>query len=152
MRTQTRILVALIGMGLAAFGNGCTPPDDEQREDDAGALQIAVPPAATAPEPAESATADTEAAPQNDAPVESSAPIEAEPSALTTESLVGTTWTLADYSIAFAPDGAVSLNGSAKGTWTVNADTIKVSAAGEEISISIKGGQLFHNGLPMQRQ
>lgn len=152
MQTQIKVLFMLVCAGTVAIAMGCTPQEEDQPEDDAGALQIAVPPTVTAPDPADTPAPGVESQPQSEAPPESNAPIEAEPTALTTESLVGTTWKLADYSLAFAPDGAVSLNDSAKGTWTIDADTIKVSAAGEEITINVKGGQLFHNGMPMQRQ
>ena len=124
-KSFTYVLVVMSMIGFA----GCAPVEEEPvtEPSDAtvsGPAEVTSP--AAAPEPA--------------------------PSGLTAESLTGTTWAIADYSVTFEADGIVSFNSGSKGTWSLADGTITISAAGEDTVIGIDGDSLTQNGMTLERQ
>jgi len=74
-----------------------------------------------------------------------------EPDGITADSLVGSTWAIADYTVTFEGDGVVSFNSGSKGTWSLVDGTITIGVAGEETIISVEGNQLMHDGMALER-
>jgi hypothetical protein len=75
-----------------------------------------------------------------------------EPDGITADSLVGSTWAIADYSVTFEGDGVVSFNSGSKGSWSLIDETITIGVADEETIISVDGDQLMHDGMALERQ
>lgn len=115
------------------FVAGCAPAEDAAGTDDSGAAPS---------EPMEMVAA----ASTSDASLSEAS------AAFTSESLTGTTWAIADYSVTFEDEGVVSFNSGSKGTWSFADETITIAAAGEEIIVTVEGDQLMHNGLALERQ
>ena len=113
------------------FAAGCAPAEDEAGTDTSGAAPSA---------PMEMATSTSDAS------------LTEASGAFTTETLTGTTWAIADYSVTFEDESVVSFNSGSKGAWSLADATITITAAGEEIVITIEGDQLMHNGLALEQQ
>jgi len=125
LKSVTYVLTA---MCMVAFA-GCAPVEEDPETDASGA-------AASGPAEVVSPTSTSEP----------------DPIGITTESLTGTTWAIADYSVTFEADGVVSFNSGSKGTWSLTDGTITIAAADEETVIGVDGDTLTHNGMTLERQ
>jgi len=123
LRICTILFIAICCIAIV----GCTP-----EEPDASANTPVETPTGPDMEPAETETETSEA--------------------LDAESLAGTTWSVADYTVAFEDDGVVTFNGNSKGTWSVEGTTITLEVAGETTAIEIDGDGLTQDGVPLARQ
>ncbi len=128
-----KCLTMMLFVSSIAFWGGCAPAEDAEGADAPGVSgSEAVEMVATGP-------------------IESSE-TENENGGITAESLVGTTWAIADYSVTFEADGVVRFNSGSAGTWSLADDTITIAAAGEETIITVDGDVLMHNGLALEQQ
>lgn len=124
-------LLAVLAMCLGVSG-GCAPAEEA--------------------EPAEGAASIQPKEPAQMAEPESAAEAPMEPEGVTAESLVGTTWAIADYTVTFEPDGVVRFNSGSEGSWALADDTITITVAGEETVVQIEDDRLMHNGMALQQQ
>jgi hypothetical protein len=83
---------------------------------------------------------------------ESESTPEPEPEGITAETLPGTTWAIADYTVTFEDGGVIRFNSGSEGTWTLEADTITISVAGADTIIKVDGESLMHDGMALERQ
>lgn len=105
--------------------------------------------AAPAPAPAEQQTQPA-AVTETPAPAETPAQA-AEAPALTAETLVGTKWQAGPYTLEFQANGVLVLNNDTQGTWSVEGNSVKVSAGDKSYTAEIKGDKLFYGGMPLSR-
>ncbi|MCC6793847.1 MAG: hypothetical protein IT366_01920 [Candidatus Hydrogenedentes bacterium] len=107
-------------------------------------------PATPAPAPAEPAPAApaTPAAPADAAPASTPA---APAAALDAKTIVGTKWSVAGFTLAFAENGAVKINDEMDGTWKIEGNTLTVSAGGQEHVATIEGDKILYEGTPFEK-
>ena len=71
--------------------------------------------------------------------------------ALTAATLPGTQWKYDAYTVAFKPNGALTVNSLIPGTWKVEGSKLFLSVLGENITLAIEGDKLLADGNPVQR-
>ena len=70
---------------------------------------------------------------------------------ITAESIVGTKWRFGGFTIAFEPDGKLKLNDALPGEWSIEGDTLKVSAMGQSHEAKIEGDKITYDGNPLEK-
>jgi len=71
--------------------------------------------------------------------------------ALTAQNLVGTVWEAGGHKLAFNADGKLKVNDSVDGTWSIAGDTLKISAMGQDMAVTIAGDKLLFQGRPLTK-
>ncbi len=114
-------------MGIAILATGC-----------GGEISAPVEPSPDAQPPASPASV----------PVANPAPPEAN---LTAESLPGTTWSAGPLTLAFEPEGQLTVNGSESGEWTFDAGQVTVKTGDMSYIVTVRGEKLMYGDMELSR-